>query len=108
MPQRVNVYLRQIISDLVATGALPQQVRKYSIYKTQPPAAFGFITFVKPWRRKATYPICKKLAVRLKYKIRKMAGSPDKWYGLENSNLVIEYVPLFIRSKHFNPFVKTK
>jgi KUP system potassium uptake protein len=49
-----------------------------------------------------------KLAVRLKYKIRKMAGSPDKWYGLENSNLVIEYVPLFIRSKHFNPFVKTK
>lgn len=46
----------------------------------------------------------KKLAVILKYKIRKIAGSPAKWYGLENSNMMIEYVPLFIQAKHYDPF----
>lgn len=46
----------------------------------------------------------KKLAVILKYKIRKIAGSPAKWYGLENSNMMIEYVPLFIQAKQYDPF----
>ena len=46
----------------------------------------------------------KKLAVILKYKIRKIAGSPAKWYGLENSNMMIEYVPLFIQAQHYDPF----
>ena len=108
VPQRVNVYLRQIISDLVATGALPQQVRKYSIYKNATTGSFRFYHIRKTLAPESDISHLQKLAVRLKYKIRKMAGSPDKWYGLENSNLVIEYVPLFIRSKHFNPFVKTK
>ena len=108
VPQRVNVYLRQIISDLVATGALPQQVRKYSIYKNATTGSFRFYHIRKTLAPESDISHLQKLAVRLKYRIRKMAGSPDKWYGLENSNLVIEYVPLFIRSKHFNPFVKTK
>ena len=34
-----------------------------------------------------------------KYLIRRFAGSPARWYGLENSSIIFEYVPLFGRTK---------
>jgi len=37
--------------------------------------------------------------LELKYFIRRICGSPARWYGLENSNIVFEYVPLFSKVK---------
>ncbi|UKI23758.1 MAG: hypothetical protein L6V88_05060 [Anaerotruncus sp.] len=42
VPQRINIYLRQIVSDLVASGDLPSQNRKYSIYKESSSGSFKF------------------------------------------------------------------
>jgi KUP system potassium uptake protein len=36
------------------------------------------------------------LFIHTKYFIRRIAGSPARWFGLETSNLIIEYVPLFL------------
>ena len=33
-----------------------------------------------------------------KYKVRKLAGSKEKWYGLDNSSLIVETVPLIVGS----------
>ncbi len=104
VPQRINVYLRQIVSDLVASGDLPRQNRKYSIYKESSSGSFKFYHIRKTLAPESDISNLKKLAVILKYKIRKIAGSPAKWYGLENSNMMIEYVPLFIQAKHYDPF----
>ena len=104
VPQRINVYLRQIVSDLVASGDLPRQNRKYSIYKESSSGSFKFYHIRKTIAPESDLSDFKKLAVTLKYKIRKIAGSPAKWYGLENSNMMIEYVPLFIQAKHYDPF----
>ena len=39
--------------------------------------------------------------IRTKYAIRRIAGSPDKWFGLQTSNVIIEYVPMFLpRREH--------
>jgi KUP system potassium uptake protein len=35
-----------------------------------------------------------------KYAIRRFCGSPARWYGLENSSAIIEYVPLFAKTRH--------
>ena len=35
----------------------------------------------------------------LKYLIRRLCGSPARWYGLENSSIIFEYVPLFSKTK---------
>ena len=102
--QRINIYLRQIVSDLVASGDLPRQNRKYSIYKESSSGSFKFYHIRKTLAPESDISNLKKLAVILKYKIRKIAGSPAKWYGLENSNMMIEYVPLFIQAKHYDPF----
>ena len=34
--------------------------------------------------------------------IRRAAGTPARWYGLENSNVSFEYVPLFTKFKAVN------
>ncbi|MBQ5442033.1 MAG: hypothetical protein IIT47_00515, partial [Oscillospiraceae bacterium] len=34
------------------------------------------------------------LILRTKYAIRKVAGSKVEWYGLDNSSLIVEQVPL--------------
>lgn len=102
--QRVNVYLRKVVSDLTESGDLPRQNRKYSIYKSSSSGSFRFYHIRKTFVPDSDISNLKKAAVILKYRIRKIAGSPAKWYGLENSNMVIEYVPLFIKQKPHNSF----
>ena len=31
--------------------------------------------------------------------IRRIAGNPIQWFGLETSNVIIEYVPLFLSQR---------
>ena len=85
-------------------GRFAGQNRKYSIYKESSSGSFKFYHIRKILAPESDISNLKKLAVILKYNIRKIAGSPAKWYGLENSNMMIEYVPLFIQAKHYDPF----
>ena len=84
--QRVNAYLRQVVQDLSATGELPPQQHDYSVYKKS-----GSDVHSRERR-----------AIGLKYAIRSFAGSPAQWYGLENSSVFVEYVPLFTKFKSVN------
>ena len=45
-------------------------------------------------------------AIGLKYAIRSFAGSPAQWYGLENSSVFVEYVPLFTKFKSAEKLVR--
>lgn len=101
--QRVNAYLRQIVQDLAATGELPAQTHDYSVYKD--PGIIGTFKFVLI--RKLLAPESdvgprERTAITLKYIIRRAAGTPARWYGLENSNVSFEYVPLFTKFKAVN------
>ncbi|MBQ6395232.1 MAG: KUP/HAK/KT family potassium transporter, partial [Atopobiaceae bacterium] len=98
--QRVNAYLRQIVSDLIESGEIAPQGRTYSIYRN--PGIVGDFRFVM--LRKQVTPDTDLRSVDLatinaKYAIREFCGSPAQWYGLETSNAVVEYVPLFTRMK---------
>ncbi len=101
--QRVNVYLRQIVEELIATGELPPQKREYSVYEDKNIGNFQFCLIRKLLVPESDISPAGRLAVALKYAIRHIAGSPARWYGLENSSLMIEYVPLFIQMKTVRP-----
>lgn len=104
--QRINVYLRQITSDLVAKGELPPQKRRYSIYEPSVIGTFRFCMLRKVLVPESDIPSYKRGAISLKYALRHFAGSPARWYGLENSALIIEYVPLFVKMKSVHPLVR--
>lgn len=97
--QRVNVYLRQIVEELVASGELPSQEKSYTIYQPVGVGNFHFCLIRKMLVPESDISAGGRTAVSLKYAIRQIAGSSARWYGLENSSLIIEYVPLFIKMK---------
>ena len=102
--QRVNAYLRQIVTDLSTTGELPPQTHEYSVYKKPGPiGSFMFCLLRKTLAPESDIDPRERSAIALKYAIRRAAGSPARWYGLENSSVFYEYVPLFTKYKAVNP-----
>ncbi len=91
---RVNVYLRQIVQDLQASGELPEQDKKYSIYGKSTVGTFKFCIIHKSVSTKTELSALDELILHAKYAIRKVAGSKVRWYGLDTSSLIIEHVPL--------------
>ena len=91
---RVNVYLRQIVQDLQSSGELPVQNKKYSIYDSSTVGNFKFCIIGKSVPTKTELSPLDELVLRTKYAVRKVAGSKVEWYGLDNSSLIVERVPL--------------
>lgn len=98
--QRVNTYLYQIVGDLIKNNQLAPQNHKYSIYKEHSEIGdFRFCLLRKVLAPETDINGFDARCLELKYFIRRICGSPARWYGLENSNIVFEYVPLFSKVK---------
>jgi KUP system potassium uptake protein len=94
--QEVNIYLRQIVHDLMKEGRLPKQPQKYSLTPGRQVGDFQFIiireelskvTELKKWDRQI---------MQLKLALKKRTTSPENWFGLEYSEVKYESVPLII------------
>ena len=92
----VNIYLRQIVHDLLAMGELPEQNRRHSIYGPSEVGSFKFYMIRKMIMQEGDIAPVDNFLIHAKYLIRRIAGSPIQWFGLKTSNVVIEYVPLFL------------
>ena len=93
---RVNRYLRQIVSDLQASGELPAQEKKYSIYGASSVGTFKFCIIHKSVTTKSELSGLEELIMNTKYAIRHVAGSRIQWFGLDTANIVTEMVPLIV------------
>lgn len=92
----VNIYLRQVVHDLLATGELPKQNKRHSIYAPSDVGSFKFCMIRKMMPQEGDIDEVDDLLIRAKYVIRRICGNPFQWFGLETSNMIIEYVPLFL------------
>ena len=98
--QRVNTYLYQIVADLVERNQISPQNHKYSIYRTHSAVGdFKFCLLRKVISPETDLSGTDHRVMNLKYLIRHICGSPAKWYGLEGSSILFEYVPLFSKKK---------
>lgn len=94
--QSVNLYLRQIVQDLLKSGELPKQHRDHSIYGPSDVGSFKFVMIRKMMPQEGDLSAIDNFLMHNKYFIRRIAGSPVRWFGLETSRVLIEYVPLFL------------
>lgn len=92
----INIYLRQVVHDLLATGELPKQNKRHSIYAPSDVGSFKFCMIRKMMPQEGDIDEVDDLLIRAKYVIRRICGNPFQWFGLETSNMIIEYVPLFL------------
>ena len=99
VPQTVNIYLRQIVTDMIKSGELPPQDHVHSIYGPSKIGNFKFCMIRKVLRDDGSLSAFDKFIMSSKYAIRRAMGSPSKWYGIDTASSIIEYVPLFIATK---------
>lgn len=98
--QRVNTYLYQVVENLVERRQIAPQHHKYSIYRDNGIVGdFRFCLIRKVLSPDSEIGGFNRNVMEAKYVIRRICGSPARWYGLENSAIVFEYVPLFSRRK---------
>ena len=99
VPQTINVYLRQIVTEMIESGELPAQNPIHSIYAPSKIGNFKFCMIKKVLKEDGSLSGIDKCVMLSKYAIRRMVGSPLKWYGIDTASSIIEYVPLFIENK---------
>jgi len=92
--QLLNAYLRQIVGDLLASGELPPQERKFSIYGPSNVGTFKFGFIKRSVAAGTVLTRFEEFILTAKYRIREMIGSQAHWYGLDTSSLIVESVPL--------------
>ena len=92
--QFLNAYLRPIVSDLLASGELPKQEKRFSIYGPSDVGTFRFAFFRRSVASGTELTRFEEFILTAKYRIREMIGSQIHWYGLDTSPLIIESVPL--------------
>ena len=90
------MFLRHIVQDFQQSGELPHQDKKYSIYGKSTVGNFKFIELHKTVPKTTDLTSMDEFVLRTKYLIRHLAGSRTKWYGLDNSAMLVENVPLII------------
>lgn len=105
---RVNVYLRQIVQDLLSRGELPEQEKKYSIYGPSNVGSFRFCVIHKAVPVKAGLSLVDQFMLSGKAAISDKAGNKVKWYGLDTSAVVEETVPLITGIPHTDGVIVRK
>lgn len=94
--QNVNVYLRQIVNDLMKNDTIEMQPQRYSIIPNRKVGDFMFVIIREEISGVTELTSYEHFIMRTKLAIKKIAVSPAKWFGLEYSSVKNESVPLII------------
>ncbi len=97
--QKINVFLRDIITDLLKSSELKPEGNIYSAIGTNKLGDFLFILIREELSNQIELSIKDEFVMRTKLFIKKFAITPQKWFGLDTSSVVVETVPMIRTSK---------
>ncbi len=98
--QRVNAFLHQIIQQLVDDKEMKPQIYHYSIFKDPGNVGdFKYVLLRKLLTPETNLSGLDRAVMSAKYAIRRICGSPSQWYGLATSSIMVEFLPLFNKSR---------
>lgn len=94
--QNLNVFLRQISTELVESGEIQLQSRTYTTIKNRIVGDFRFILIQEQLSQESKLNLFESIILKVNLFIKKFTVSPSKWFGLDTSDVYIEKVPLFL------------
>lgn len=92
----VNVYLRQIVHDLIADGTIESQPQEYTTTPGRDVGDFSFVIVndvISPQTQLRSY---EKFLVEARVWLQNLSSNPASWFGLDYADTVIERVPLIL------------
>jgi KUP system potassium uptake protein len=96
--QRINLYFRKVIENLVKNGEVDITSKYESLNKQNVIGDFRFVVLEKFLSYENKLPFFEQLIMKSYFFIKQFTNSEDKWFGLDSSSVKIEKVPLVIRS----------
>ncbi|MBA1392327.1 potassium transporter Kup [Lactobacillus sp. XV13L] len=102
----VNVYLRQIVQDLIKDGTIEAQPQEYTTTPGRQVGDFSFVLVndvVSPLTRLKGF---EKWMLTARVWLQNLSSNPASWFGLEYTDTVIERVPLILGRPHRNLRIK--
>ena len=96
--QRINLYLKRVIEDMVKNKEVDITSRYESLNKHNVIGDFRFVVLEKFLSFENELPIFEQLIMKAYFFIKGFTTSEDKWFGLDSSAVKIEKVPLIIRA----------
>lgn len=95
----VNVYLRQVVGDLMKQGIIDQQPQTYTTIPHRSVGDFRFLFFKERLSPNSEVSGWRKALIQLRLFIQNHSISPVRYYGLEFSDTEVDTVPLFIHNR---------
>ncbi|MBE6090982.1 MAG: potassium transporter Kup [Clostridium beijerinckii] len=94
--QKLNVFLRQISTELVENGEIKIQSRNYTTMPDRKVGDFRFLLIQEQLSYETDLNFWEEFILKSKLFIKRYTVTPTKWFGLENSDVDVENVPLFV------------
>ena len=93
--QRVNMFMRQVIADLLEDKELELQPTKYNLRgKAETVGDFRFVLIEEVLGNSNGLSSFDNFIMGLRLKLKKITVTPEKWFGLDTSVINKEAVPL--------------
>lgn len=94
--QNLNVFLRQISTELVKNKEIESQTNSYSIIPNRKLGDFRFVFIQEVLSHETSLSSWDAFVFNTKLFIQKFTASPTNWFGLDTSDVYIEKVPMII------------
>ncbi|WP_297074592.1 KUP/HAK/KT family potassium transporter [uncultured Enterococcus sp.] len=94
--QEINLYIREIVQQLMKDGRIKQQPQQYSIRPNRIVGDFQFILIQESVATHTSLNKWDRQVMQLKLWIKKFTVAPENWFGLEYSEVKYETVPLIL------------
>lgn len=92
--QSVNIYLRQIVSDLMKNKIVHKQPQKYTTTPNRQIGDFRFILVHEELSPESELKWFDKWVIQARFWLERVSSSQKTWYGLDYSDVDDELVPL--------------
>jgi len=90
----INYMFRQVVTDLVEAGEIDITSRYESLRSEKQPGDFQFVILNRTLPHAHSLSGWQRLVARLSGFLRRLSSSPQESFGLDNSSLTIENIPL--------------
>lgn len=95
--QRMNLFLRKVVEDLIESGELTVQARYHFSPTDLPTGDFKFVIIQEFLSHENDLPVLEQIIMGIYLGVKSVTASPQNWFGLDSDSVVIEKAPLVLR-----------
>jgi len=95
--QRMNVFMKRVVEDLVANEELTVRSRYHTISDNYPTGDFRFVLIQEFLSNENELPWVEQLIIGIYLTVKGWVSSPKNWFGLDSDSVDIEQAPLLLK-----------